>query len=155
MSARRPRNLAADARVSGPLAALALLAVLGTGTAVAQGRVTEEEREANCREGAPRLAEALAEAPAPQGAVVVYTFKETFCPRVLEVAAGTRLHVVNVEKRTSHSIWFQADGRPESERFLPGESVDLTLDLALGEHVYVCGPHPWMNGRVTITEGKR
>lgn len=155
MSARRPRTLPAAARVSGPLAALALLAGLGAGSAAAQGRVSEEEREANCREGAPRLAEALAETPAPTGAVVVYTFKETFCPRVVEVAAGTRLHVVNVEKRTSHSIWFQADGRGESERFLPGESVDVTLDLALGEHVYVCGPHPWMNGRVVITEGKR
>lgn len=149
-----PRGEAGLPRRLGSLLGAALAGVLLAGTAVAEERQTEAEREANCREGAARLDEALAAAPAPAGAVVVYTWKETFCPRALVVPKGARLHVVNVEKRTSHSIWFRADGRAESERFMPGESVEVNLDLAAGEHEYVCGPHPWMTGRVTVTEGK-
>ncbi len=123
--------------------------------AFAQGRAqTPEERAAICAEADERVKEILAAKPAPAGAAVVAIWKETFCPALVTLPKGGTLHVVNVEKRTSHSVWFKADGRAESERFFPEESVDVTADLTEGEHDYVCGPHPWMTGRVKIEGAK-
>lgn len=121
----------------------------------AQGRPqTPEERAAICAEGDERAKEILSAKPAPSGAVVVTIFKETFCPAEVSVPKGGTLHVVNVEKRTSHSVWFKTAGRAESERFFPEESVDVKVDLDEGEHDYTCGPHPWMIGKVKVTGGK-
>ncbi len=126
--------------------------LFGPAPATAQGRaVSPEERAAICAEALERSVEILAAKPAPAGATVVTIFKETFCPGEVAIPKGGMLHVVNVEKRTSHSVWFKADGRVESDRFFPEESVDVKVDLDEGDHDYVCGPHPWMIGRVKVT----
>ncbi len=132
-----------------------LAGVLLGGPALAQGRpVTPEARAAICAEAAERAKDVLAAHPAPEGATVITIWREVYCPSDVTIAKGGTLHVVNIEKRTSHSIWFKAAGRAESERFFPEESVDVSVDLPEGEHDYICGPHPWMTGRVTVTGGK-
>lgn len=129
--------------------------LFGSAPANAQGRQqTPEERAAVCAEAEERAREILAAKPAPSGATVVTIFKETFCPAEVTVPKGGTLHVVNVEKRTSHSVWFKTAGRAESERFFPEESVDVKLDLDEGDHDYTCGPHPWMIGKVKVTGTK-
>ena len=115
---------------------------------------TPEEVKAICAEAAGRYQEQFgsAQAAAPQPVVAMY--KHTFCPRQLTVKQGTAVRFVNVDKRTTHSFWFRDAGRPESERFLPGEGATMTVDLPPGEHQYLCGPH-WeredMTGTITVT----
>jgi plastocyanin len=90
---------------------------------------------------------------ANSGVVVVKMHKYTFCPPDLTVKAGTTVRWINVDKRTSHSVWFKAAGREESERLFPEEGWSLRFDAA-GENPYVCGPHgeqEGMVGKVTVT----
>jgi plastocyanin len=84
--------------------------------------------------------------------VVVLMYKYTFCPPDLKVKAGTRVRWINVDKRTSHSVWFKAAGKPESERLFPEETVENTFAEA-GAYPYICGPHgeqEKMTGTVTV-----
>ena len=71
----------------------------------------------------------------------------------MTVKKGTTVRWVNVEKRTSHSVWFKAAGKAESDRLFPEEHVEVTFDLPPGEYPYLCGPH-WekedMRGTVTV-----
>ncbi|THF57229.1 cupredoxin domain-containing protein [Pseudothauera rhizosphaerae] len=71
-----------------------------------------------------------------------------FRPAVIHVRAGDTVTWVNREKRTSHSVAFDASGQ-ESERFFPGERWSHTFTAA-GEHAYHCGPHPEMTGKVVV-----
>ena len=86
---------------------------------------------------------------------VVLMYRSVFCPGHITVKQGTSLRWRNVERRTSHSIWFRDADRPESERFFPGESLVMEVDLPVGDHEYLCGPH-WerqnMIGRLTVVE---
>ena len=132
-----------------------LLAALTASAAAQQEKLTAEEKAAICAEAEPRLATWLADHPQPAGTRTIAIWKEVFCPPDLTVKAGERVIVVNVEKRTSHSVWFKDDGRAESDRFFPDETVEApVVELPNGEHVYICGPHPWMRGRIRI-EGSR
>ena len=132
-------------------AVMAGLVLLACGPAAAQSpKLSPEERAAICAEAEPRLKDWLAEHPIGGDTVVVATWKEVFCPETVTVKAGQKLLFVNVEKRTSHSVWFKADGRAESPRFFPDEIHEQPVDLGEGDHDYVCGPHPWMRGRITV-----
>lgn len=85
--------------------------------------------------------------------VVVLMYKYTFCPPDLKIKPGTRVRWINVDKRTSHSVWFKAAGKPESERLFPEETVENTFAEA-GTHPYICGPHgdqEKMTGTVTVS----
>lgn len=86
--------------------------------------------------------------------VVVLMYKFTFCPRDIKVKQGARVRFINVDRRTSHSVWFKEAGRPESERVFVDEFVEMKVDLPPGEHPYLCGPH-WesdkMVGRMIVT----
>lgn len=77
--------------------------------------------------------------------------KMQFVPQRVKVKPGTTVKWVNNEKRTSHSILFEKEGLPESERFFPGESWQRTFDKP-GLYPYICGPHPEMTGVVEVTE---
>jgi len=87
------------------------------------------------------------------GAVVVKLHKYTFCPPNLKVKVGTTVRWVNVDKRTSHSVWLKEAGIKESERFFPEERWEFTF-AAPGKYPYLCGPH-WqsegMRGFVEVT----
>ena len=137
------------------VAGLGLLLLAGGQSAAQSVKQTPEERAAICAEAEPRLKEWLAEHPVPPGTVVVATWKEVFCPEAVRVKAGEKVLFVNVEKRTSHSVWFKADGRADGPRFFPDETFEQPVDLGEGDHDYVCGPHPWMRGRITVEGGAK
>jgi len=73
-----------------------------------------------------------------------------YSPAVVEIRAGDTVIWVNREKRTSHSVLFDATGE-ESERFFPGENWSRTFPQA-GRFEYRCGPHPEMKGAVVVAE---
>ena len=77
--------------------------------------------------------------------------KMQFVPQHLKIKPGTTVKWVNREKRNNHSIHFEQEGLPESDRFFPGESWSQTFDKP-GVHPYVCGPHPEMTGTVEVAE---
>ena len=84
--------------------------------------------------------------------VVALMYKYTFCPPELKIKAGTTVRWINVDKRTSHSVWFKAAGKPESERLFPEEFTKTTF-AEPGVYPYVCGPHgeqEKMVGTITV-----
>ncbi|MBL6958534.1 MAG: copper-binding protein [Rhodospirillales bacterium] len=89
----------------------------------------------------------------PKDGAVVLMYKYTFCPAQKSVKAGTAVHFINVDKRTSHSVWFKEAGQKESDRFFPEEGFMVKFDQP-GTYPYLCGPH-WkeegMKGALTVT----
>lgn|SRR5574340_152418 len=83
--------------------------------------------------------------------VEVSIAKMQFDPQQLKIRPGTTVKWVNNEKRTSHSVFFEQEGLPESERFFPGESWQRVFDKP-GIYRYRCGPHPEMTGVVEVAE---
>lgn len=83
--------------------------------------------------------------------VEVSMVKMEFEPAQLKVKEGTTVKWVNNEKRNNHSILFEKEGLPESDRLFPGESWQRTFDKP-GVYPYRCGPHPEMTGVVEVTE---
>ncbi|MGE5027963.1 MAG: plastocyanin/azurin family copper-binding protein [Betaproteobacteria bacterium] len=77
--------------------------------------------------------------------------KMEFAPQLVKIKPGTTVKWVNHEKRTNHSILFEKEGLPESDRLFPGESWQRTFDKP-GAYPYVCGPHPDMTGVVEVAE---
>lgn len=75
--------------------------------------------------------------------------KMLFVPQHLEIRAGTTVTWINKEKRNNHSVFFEQEGLPESERFFPGESWQRVFDKP-GIYPYRCGPHPEMTGTVEV-----
>lgn len=84
---------------------------------------------------------------------VVKMYKYRFCPAHLTVQVGTTVRWVNVDKRTSHTVYLNETDTSESDRLFPEETFEFTF-LAAGEQNYLCGPH-WetqkMIGMVTVT----
>ena len=83
--------------------------------------------------------------------VEVSIVKMKFEPQQVKIRPGTTVKWVNNEKRNNHSVWFQNENLPETDRFFPGESVQRTFDKP-GVYPYVCGPHPEMTGVVEVAE---
>ncbi len=130
----------------------ALLSVVAAEPAGAVA-LTEIERAAICTEAENRYREMFGRAPKDEPFVVVLMYKDTFCPQHVTVKRNTRLRWVNVDKRTSHSVWFKDAGRAESDRAFPEEFVEMIIDWPSGDYPYLCGPH-WeregMVGRLTV-----
>ncbi len=84
------------------------------------------------------------------GIHVVKMYKYTFCPPQVTVRQGESVRWVNVDRRTSHSVWFRDEGKPESERIFPDpeEKVEMKFDLPPGEYPYLCGPHWQSDGMI-------
>jgi|GEM_PF-567888 len=133
---------------------LAYAAALGDAQALA---LSEVERAEICASAATRYREIFGHTARDEPFTVVMMFKDNFCPQSITVTQGTKVRWVNVDKRTSHSVWFKEAGKPESDRVFAEEVVDLTIDWPPGEYPYLCGPH-WekegMVGRLTVTGGK-
>lgn len=72
-----------------------------------------------------------------------------FAPQRLKVKPGTTVQWTNYEKRTNHTVRFEPDGQPESERLFPGESWQRTFSEP-GVYKYICGPHPEMTGIIEV-----
>lgn len=115
----------------------------------------DERRDAGCAEAEARYVEMTGRASADEPFAVVLMYRSAFCPAGIAVKRGEQVRWVNVENRTSHSVWFKDAGLPESERVFPGEHIEMTVDLAAGEHTYLCGPH-WerqnMIGRLVVDD---
>ncbi len=94
---------------------------------------------------------ALSALPAHAETVEVGIEKMQFVPQRVKVKSGDTVKWVNREKRTSHSVLFEQEGLPESERFFPGESWQRIFDKP-GIYPYICGPHPEMTGVVEVAE---
>lgn len=94
----------------------------------------------------------LATTLAQAGEVVVVSIeKMKFEPQQVKVRPGATVKWVNNEKRNNHSILFEKEGLPESDRFFPGESWQRTFEKP-GVYPYRCGPHPEMTGVVEVAE---
>lgn len=77
--------------------------------------------------------------------------KMMFVPQRLQIKTGTTVIWINKEKRTNHSLYFEKEGLPESDRIFPGESWQRSFDK-LGTYPYRCGPHAEMTGIIEVTE---
>jgi plastocyanin len=71
--------------------------------------------------------------------VIVELLEYRFHPAELEVPVGTTVRWVNMERRTSHDIYFPAEDLG-SERLFPEESWERRFDEA-GTYEYHCRPH--------------
>ena len=123
-------------------------------TAVAGGEVEVTSKlETICNKAEARYKELYPEAK-DDGVVVVKLYKYTFCPPNVTVKTGTTVRWVNVDKRTSHSVWLKEAGEPESDRFFPEELWEFPFQSP-GEYPYLCGPH-WeqenMKGFVKVVD---
>ena len=112
-----------------------------------------EKLKATCAEADKRYQDVMGDIKEEAGTVTVKMYKYTFCPPNIEIKKGTTVRWVNVDKRTSHSVWLKQAGEAESERFFPEELWSYTFN-DVGKFPYLCGPH-WeqekMYGHVTVT----
>lgn len=79
--------------------------------------------------------------------VVIQNYR--FTPAEVTVAVGDTVRWVNREKRASHSVLFEAESLPESERLFQDEQWERQFTAA-GSYPYRCGPHPEMSGVVHV-----
>jgi len=77
--------------------------------------------------------------------------KMQFIPQRVKIKPGTTVKWVNNEKRNNHSILFEKEGLPESDRLFPEESWQRTFENP-GVYPYLCGPHHEMTGVVEVAE---
>ncbi len=109
-----------------------------------------EKRMKRCGEAEKRYQELFGKPSAEEDVSVVKMYKYTFCPIEVEVKQGATVRWVNVDKRTSHSVWLKEAGKEESDRLFSEEKVEMTFDLPPGDYPYLCGPH-WKDEGMTGT----
>ncbi|MCC7017753.1 MAG: hypothetical protein IT564_11185 [Rhodospirillales bacterium] len=134
----------------------ALFLVLAAGAALAPGVAAPEvpvddDTKAVCAEAEERFA-AQGGKKEP-GKVTVLMYKYRFCPPNVTVKAGTVVRWINVDKRTSHSVWLKEAGEPESDRMFNFETYEFPFTTP-GKYPYICGPHgveEKMVGHATVT----
>ncbi len=119
------------------------------------GATSDEERKKICTRAEQRYHKLFNKPSAEEDITIVKMYKYTFCPPQIEIKQGTTVRWVNVDKRTSHSVWLKEAGKPESDRLFSEETVEMSFDLPPGDYPYLCGPH-WkeegMIGRVRVVE---
>jgi plastocyanin len=124
-----------------------LLGVLVLGIALVVGmpgshaQISEEKRAKICAKAENRYQSIFGKPSTSEDVAIVMMHKYTFCPLNVTVKQGTTVRWINVDKRTSHSVWFKEADKAESERLFGEESVEIKFDLPLGEYPYLCGPH--------------
>jgi plastocyanin len=134
-----------------PLLAALLMVALPASVVAAQSAAAYNKI---CTKAEKRYQKLYGKPSASEDVVIVKMYKYTFCPKSVTVKQGTTVRWVNVDKRTSHSVWFRKKGDNESDRLFPEEKVEMKFDLPPGDYPYLCGPH-WqsegMLGTVTVT----
>lgn len=73
-----------------------------------------------------------------------------FSPANISVKKGTKVTWTN-DDSVGHSVISENDGGPHSSVLSKGQSYSFTFDAA-GTFNYICGVHPSMKGKVTVTE---
>jgi plastocyanin len=136
------------------VAAMVCIAAFLPGDAFTDSHTSTQEKARICAKAKKRYQKLFGKPPAEEGISVVMMHKYTFCPSNITVKQGETVRWVNVDKRTSHSVWFKQLGKPESDRLFGEEQIEMTLDQAPGTYAYLCGPH-WkdegMVATVTVT----
>ncbi len=134
--------------------AIALFLLVSGGWTGAYATSAEEIRQI-CQKAEKRYQKIYGQPSSDSGAVVVKMYKYTFCPASITVKQGATVRWINVDKRTSHSVWFKKKGDEETSRLFPEDKVEMKFDLPIGDYPYLCGPH-WesdgMLGTVTVTK---
>ncbi len=122
-------------------------------TLLADSHTSGGKRARICAKAEKRYQKLFSKPSADEEVTVVLMYKYTFCPPGISVKHGTTVRWVNVDKRTSHSVWFKQSGKAESDRLFGEEQVEITFDGPAGDYPYLCGPH-WkeenMTGMVTV-----
>jgi plastocyanin len=134
------------------IVSFAALQLSGSGLRAAP---SEAERAKICMKAEARYQKLFGKPSADEPVTIVKMYKYTFCPGVLKVKQGTIVRWVNVDKRTSHSVWLKEQGKPESDRLFSEEIVEIKMDFPPGDLGYICGPHfekEDMRARIIITE---
>ena len=135
-------------RFAAPLIAITVAVPAFVGAASA----SDDETMAICAKALSQLADIQGELPpAPPGTVNVLMYKYKFCPETLSVKTGTNVRFINVEKRTSHSVWFKDAGQDESDRLFPAEFWEAAFDKP-GRYPYLCGPHWEQQGMIGVLD---
>jgi len=128
-----------------------VLAALGLVASAEAGRaVTAEQQAQICAEAEQRYQQLFGKPSSDSDVPVITMYKHTFCPPKLTVKADQALRWINVDRRTSHSVWFKDAGRAESERVFGEEKIEMKIDLPKGKHQYLCGPHWKDDGMVGV-----
>jgi len=129
-----------------------MVLALSHGTAFAQ--TSDDKRAKICAKAEKRYQKLFGKPSSSEDVTVVMMHKYTFCPPHVTVKQGSVVRFINVDKRTSHSVWFKQAGKKETERLFGEEKIEMTFDLPVGKYPYLCGPH-WkeegMIGTVTVT----
>jgi plastocyanin len=129
-----------------------LVISLPTGV-LAGAHISDEKRARICTKAEKRYQKLFSRPSADEDVTIVLMHKYTFCPPKITIKRGTTVRWVNVDKRTSHSVWFKDSGNAESDRLFGEEQVEITFDGPAGNYSYLCGPH-WneegMTGMVTV-----
>jgi len=135
------------------VAALMNIALVGISLAEPPEIEITQDRISACENAQARYQELYPNAD-NSGVHVVLLYKYNFCPANLTIKTGETVRWINVDKRTSHSVWLKEAGRDESERFFPEEQWEYTFTMP-GDYPYLCGPH-WdnekMRGYVKVTQ---
>jgi len=116
---------------------------------------SEAERAKICEQAEARYQKLFGKPSGDEPVTIVKMYKYTFCPTVLKVKQGATVRWVNVDKRTSHSVWLKDQGKEESERLFSEENVEIKMDFPPGDLGYICGPHfekEDMRARIIITK---
>ena len=122
---------------------IAVLMVAG-GAAFAQ---PAEDSAARCAEAGERYKDIYGRDFPAEPVKTVLMYKYRFCPEAVTIKPGEKLRYVNVDKRTSHSVWLKDAGQAESERVFGEGVIDVDTRLPGGEHQVLCGPH-WQSDKM-------
>lgn len=124
------------------VAAISALGALAAALLPAEAQLDKQAiREKVCAEANARYEELFGKPVSEEAMPIVLMYDYHFCPGELAVKPGTTVRWVNVDERTSHSVWFRDDGKEESVRLFPEEHVEVVADMGAGEHTFYCGPH--------------
>ncbi len=136
-----------------PVAAFICLVVFVGNCGPVSAQTAEEERIKICNKAEKRYQKLFGHPSSDEDVTIVMMHKYTFCPPHVEVKQGTTVRFINVDKRTSHSVWFKESGKDESDRLFGEEKVEIKFDFPPDDYPYLCGPH-WkeegMIGTVTV-----
>ena len=130
---------------------LAAIAAAFASGAAAQEAPFDDEIKAVCAEAEERFAAQGGKKEPSKVTVLMYKYR--FCPPNVTVKSGTTVRWINVDKRTSHSVWLKEAGQPESDRMFNFETYEFPF-ITPGKYPYICGPHgveEKMVGHVTVT----
>jgi amicyanin len=90
----------------------------------------------------------IAPESAPADAVKVDIAKMKFVPATIEIEAGSTVTWTNHDA-VPHNVYLPAPIEVIGDMLRAGKSLALKFNTP-GEYSYICSPHPYMKGKVTV-----